>query len=120
MYRKPCARTLDRPILIFGLEPEELVLVGAVSGAILFLWDAFPALGAGAVLWIGLARVKEGRPPGYLFTLLHRTGLLRFLPLRVPHLVRPSLPGARRLVRLSPFRGNDDLVPSYWAGKTLL
>ena len=120
MYRKPCARTLDRPILIFGLEPEELVLVGAVSGAILFLWDAFPALGAGAVLWIGLSRVKEGRPPGYLFNLLHRTGLLRFLPLRVPHLVRPPLPGALRRIRLSAFRGHDELSASWWSGKPRL
>lgn len=120
MFRKPCARTLDRPILVFGLEPEELVLVGAVSGAILFVWDAFPAIGAGALLWIGLARVKEGRPPGYLFSLLHRTGLLRFLPLRVPHLVPPPLPGARRRVRLSPFGGNDELARSWWAGRPRL
>jgi len=119
MYRKPCARTLDRPILIFGLEPEDLLLVGGVSGVLLFVWDAFPALGAGALLWIGLSRVKAGRPPGFLFSLLHRTGALRFLPLRVPHLVRPPLPGARGLVRLSPFAGNDELASSYWAGKTL-
>lgn len=120
MYRKPCARTLDRPILIFGLEPEDLLLVGGVSGAILFAWDAFPAVGAGAFLWIGLSRVKAGRPPGFLFTLLYRTGVLRFLPLPVPHLVRPPLPGARQRIRLSPFPGNDELEKSYWIGKPLL
>ncbi len=41
-YRKACPRTLDRP----GLEPEELVLVGLVAGAILFVVDAVPAGGA--------------------------------------------------------------------------
>ena len=120
MYRKACARTLDRPILIFGLEPEDLVLVGCLSGAILFAWDAFPAIGAGALLWIGLARVKAGRPPGYLFSLLYRTGILRFLPLQVPHLVRPPLPGARRRIRLSAFPGNDEYAKSYWIGKPRL
>lgn len=118
--RRPCARTLDRPILIFGLEPEDLIFVGAVSGAILFFWDAFPALGAGAILWTGLARLKVGRPPGYLFYLLYRTGFLHLLPIRVPHLVRPPYPGARRRIRLSAFGGNHELARSWWADRPLL
>ncbi len=95
-FRKACPRTLDRPIVIFGLEPEELVLVGLVPGAILFLVDPIPAVLVGAGLWAGLSRIKAGKPPGHLYELLHRSGALRWAPpfLKAPHLVPP---GARYL-----------------------
>jgi hypothetical protein len=103
-YRKPCPRTLDRPIVVFGLEPEEFVFVGLVSGAILFTIDPVPAVIAGAVLWVGLSRLKAGKPPGYLYELAHRSGLLRWAPgfLRVPHLLPPGL------THLDAFPGGDD------------
>src|SRR5689334_9559330 len=64
-YRKSCPRTLDRPIMIFGLEPEDLVLVGLVAGIILFAIDAIPAVLTGAAIWVGLSRIKAGKPAGY-------------------------------------------------------
>lgn len=116
-FRKPCPRTLDRPIVIFGLEPEEFVMVGVVSGAILFLVDAIPAVLAGAALWLGLARVKAGKPPGHLFELFYRSGLLRWLPasFRAPHLL------PRRVRVLDAFEGVDDeQVREYWADRPRL
>lgn len=110
-FRKMCPRTLDRPIVIFGLEPEELVLVGVVSGALLFLVDAVPAVGTGAALWIGLGRLKAGKPPGHLYELAYRAGILRWLPdfLRVPHLLPP---GTRHLDAFPG--GDDDFADAYW------
>jgi type IV secretory pathway TrbD component len=116
-FRKPCAKTLDRPIVVFGLEPEELVLVGLVAGAILFLVDPVPAVGAGGALWLGLSRVKAGKPPGHLFELLHRSGLLRWAPdfFRAPQLLRPG----RRTLDAFP-GGNDDEIREYRSGRPRL
>ena len=116
-YRKACARTLDRPITVFGLEPEELVLIGLAAGAILFLWDPVPAVVVGIALWLGLSRLKAGKPPGHLFELLYRSGLLRGAPewLRAPHLL------PRELRRLDVFSGgNDDAVRRYWSDRPRL
>ena len=103
-YRKACPRTLDRPIVVFGLEPEELVLVGLASGAVMFLIDPVPAVLVGAALWLGLSRIKAGKPPGHVYELLYRSGLLRIGPsfLKVPHLV------PRRVKTLDAFDGGDD------------
>lgn len=108
---------MDRPIVIFGLEPEELVFVGLVAGAILFLVDAIPAVLTGAALWLGLSRVKAGRPPGYLYELFYRSGLLRWAPsfLRVPHLLRAQT----RYLDAFP-GGNDDVVREYWSDRPRL
>ena len=116
-YRKACPRTLDRPITVFGLEPEELVAVGLAAGTLLFLWDAVPAVVTGAGLWLGLSRIKAGRPPGHLFELLYRSGLLRRAPawLRAPHLV------PRHVRRLDVFPGgNDGEVRDYWSERPRL
>jgi hypothetical protein len=116
-FRKACARTLDRPIVIFGLEPEELVAVGMIAGLILFLVDPIPAVATGAALWLGISRLKAGKPPGHLFELAWRTGLLRRGPsfLRAPQLLPP------RLRRLDAFPGgDDDAVREYWSDRPRL
>ncbi len=116
-FRKSCPRTLDRPIMIFGLEPEDLVMVGLVAGLILFVIDAIPAVLTGTVLWVGLSRIKAGKPPGHVYELLYRSGLLRWAPsfLKVPHLIR------RGIRRLDAFPGGDDaVVAEYWADRPRL
>lgn len=113
LYRKPCPRTLDRPIQVFGLEPEDLVAVGLVAIVLLFLADGLLAVGTGLVLWIVLIRLKAGKPPGHLFALAYRHGLADLLPAALlPPQVLP-----RNLTRLSPFTGeeDDDLARSWWA-----
>jgi len=103
--------------MIFGLEPEDLVLVGLVAGAILFLVDAIPAVVSGAVLWVGLSRIKAGKPPGHVYELLYGSGLLRWAPsfLRVPHLIR------RGVTHLDAFPGgSDNLIAEYHADRPRL
>src|SRR5262245_8215532 len=116
-FRKACPRTLDRPIVLFGLEPEELVAVGLVAGVVRFVIDPVPAVVVGAVLWVGLARLKAGRPPGYLYELAYRSGMLHRTPefLRVPHLI------PRRVQYLDPFSGVDDeAARQYWGDRPRL
>ncbi len=116
MTRTPCLRTLDRPITIFGLEPEDLVAVAVVTSVLMFAVDPLPGLVTGAVLWIALLRLKGSKAPGHLYALAYRTGLLSIAPaiLRVPHLVRAPLPGKVRVVRLSAFPGPaDEETPAF-------
>jgi hypothetical protein len=103
--------------MIFGLEPEDLVLVGLVAGIILFVVDAVPAVLTGATLWIGVSRLKAGKPPGHVYSLLYRSGLLRWAPsfLRMPHLIR------RGITRLDAFpEGETDAVAEYWSDRPRL
>lgn len=113
LYRRPCPRTLDRPIQVFGLEPEDLVGVGLAAIVLLFLVDGLVAVGTGVGLWVTLLRLKAGKPPGHLYGLAYRHGVADLLPaaLRAPQVL------PRRVARLSPFSGeeDDDLARSWWS-----
>ena len=86
----------------------------------LFVTDPLLAVGAGFALWIALLRLKAGRPPGHLFYLAYRHGLLQALPrsLRPPHLLPPPSTREGRKLRLSPFSGEDDdddaVIRDWW------
>lgn len=110
MYRLPCLRTLDRPILIFGLEPEDMIVTLAIAAILMFVADPIVGVIAGVVLWVALKKVKGGKSPGFLYALLYRCGILSITPsiLRVPHLVRAPGPGPVRHVRLSGICGDAD------------
>ena len=116
-FRKACPRTLDRPIVVFGLEPEELVLIGLVAGGILIAIDPIPAVLVGAAGWIALSRLKEGKPPGYLYEAAHRNGLLD----RLPAAFRPShlLPAKVRYLDAFP-GGDSDVWRNYASGRPRL
>lgn len=61
--------------------------------------------------WSVLRRLKSGRPAGYLFYLLYRSGLARYLPplLRSRGLVMLPAPFAKnRCLRLSGFSNERD------------
>lgn len=115
---RSCARTLDRPITILGLEPEEFLLIGLAAGAVMFLVDPVPAVALGVGLAFALNRLKAGKPPGYLYGLLYRSGLARYLPraVRAPHLLPPPAPGRARRIHLSaaPAREEDHVGRFYW------
>jgi len=87
-FRKPCPRTLDRPIAFFGLEVEDLLAVLAIAGALLFTAGPIAGIVSGATLWFGLARIKRGKPPGHLTALLYSLRVFNWIPLGPPHLIR--------------------------------
>ncbi len=111
MAAKRCYRHLDRPFVVFlGLGPGDLFAI-LVGGAILMvLTNPIVGLVGGIVLGLGVKRLKEGKPRGYVFYLLYRSGLLRFLPeaCRPPYLVIPPPIAGERVLRFSGVPGEAD------------
>jgi len=110
MFAKACYRTLDRPLTILGVEPGDLVLVVLAALVVFLFVGQIAGILLGAALGALFRRVRRGKPPGYLFEVAYRHGLLRFLPsaFLVPHLVRPPLPWGEPVIRLSAFEGDID------------
>jgi len=94
---RKCARTIDKPLLLFGLEPEDVGVVALASGAAILFVDTFYA---GIVFfggWIFLRLLKKGKPQGYIVHLFYRYGV------RIKGLIDP--PGA--VSRYSVFRKEE-------------
>ena len=73
MNRK-CSRTLDKPILLFGLELEDIALLALIVGAGgLLVGPAIPGVIA-IIGWISLVVFKRGKPPGYILHWLYNQG----------------------------------------------
>jgi hypothetical protein len=111
MYAKRCYRALDRPLEFFGLEVEDWAALLFGSGALLLLAGPIPGCLAGAAGWIALRRLKSGRPPGYLFYLLYKSGLVHYTPsfFRARGLIAPPPPFARpRRITLDGFYSEKD------------
>ncbi|MBF0490645.1 MAG: hypothetical protein HQL15_08560 [Candidatus Omnitrophica bacterium] len=74
MNRK-CPQTLDKPILLFGLEMEDVALLGAVGGVgSILLGPLIPGV-LTIVGWILLMQFKRGKPTGYLIHVLYHQGV---------------------------------------------
>ena len=72
---KKCPRTIDKPILLFGLEPEDVGVLALASGAVMVFFDTFYA---GCVFfggWIFLRFIKKGKPEGYIAHLFYKHGV---------------------------------------------
>jgi hypothetical protein len=110
MFEKPCYRTLDRPLSILGLEPGDLVITVLVALIVFAGVSQILGIGLGLGLGFGLKRLKRGQPPGHLFYLAYRFGIVRFLPTGPPalHLVRPPLPWESPTAHFSAFEGDRD------------
>ena len=73
MDRK-CPRTLDKPILLFGLELEDVALLSLVAGVgSILIGPMFPGIIAMAG-WVILVRFKRDKPSGYLLHWLYKNG----------------------------------------------
>ncbi len=80
-----CSKTLDKPILLLGLDVEELVLLFFVSGLGGLLMHPFVS-GAGiAAGWGAILRLKKNKPQGYVLHWLYSHGL------RLPGLISPPV-----------------------------
>ncbi len=94
---KKCCRTIDRPLLLFGLEPEDVGILALISGFLIIFFDPFYA---GTVFfggWILLRIMKQGKPQGYLAHLFYKHGV------RIKGLIDPP----ERVGRYSVFGGGD-------------
>lgn len=71
---KICHRTIDRPLLILGLELEDIGLLAGVSGAVMVFYDTF----YGGMVFFGgwwlIMFLKRGKPQGYITHLLYKLG----------------------------------------------
>jgi hypothetical protein len=111
MSPRPCYRHLDRPIVaLWGLEPADLLAIFLATAALLVLANVAAALLGGTLVGLGLKTLKAGKPRGYGFALLYRSGLLRWAPesLRPPFLAPPPPMAGERTLRLSAAPGPED------------
>ena len=94
---RKCARTIDKPLLLFGLEPEDVGILALTCGATILFFDAFYAGIAFFGGWMFLRLIKQGRPQGYITHLLYKHGI------RIKGLIEPP----KIVSRYSVFRGED-------------
>lgn len=72
---KPCPRTIDRPLLILGLEGEDVAVILLLCGVPAIMFSPAVPLIALFFLWPCLAAFKRGKPEGYLIHWLYRQGV---------------------------------------------
>ena len=82
-----CPTELDSPVLIFGLEVEDIAAIcGVMVFSALFLFEGIiPVFFVTAGFGSALRRLKKGRAPGVLLHLMHRWDIMRIsgvLPVR--------------------------------------
>ena len=82
MYRK-CPQTLDKPILICGLDVEELALLALIEGIGSILIGLIVPSIICLFGWFILIQSKKNKPLGYLLHLLYTKGF------EVPGLIPP-------------------------------
>jgi hypothetical protein len=83
---RPCPKTIDKPLFILGLEPEDMALLMLGFGVPAILISPAVPLGCILFAWPALAAFKRGKPEGYVLHALYRLGF----PL--PGLVAPGAP----------------------------
>ena len=74
MNRK-CPITLDKPILMFGLEMEDVCLLGLIGGVGSILCGPIVPGILAIMGWIILMQFKRGKPSGFLIHWLYHQGM---------------------------------------------
>jgi hypothetical protein len=111
MIARRCYRHLDRPfVVLLGLGPLDLFTILIGGGVLMAATNPIVGLVGGIFLGAGIKKLKEGKPRGYVFSLLYRSGLIGCAPaaLRPPYLVRPPRWGKSRVLRFSGVPGPED------------
>lgn len=70
-----CPRTIDRPLLILGLEGEDVAMLMLVFGTPAVLLTPTVPLMLLFIGWPLLAAIKRGRPEGFMVHLIYRLGV---------------------------------------------
>ena len=75
MKMRACPKTIDKPLLILGLEGEDIAVLMFCFGIPAILIS--PAIPLGLILaaWPALVWFKRGKPEGYVLHALYRIGL---------------------------------------------
>ena len=105
---RQCPKTLDKPILLFGLELEDLgILLFLGGGGGLFLGPIIPGIAA-IFGWIGLVQFKRDKPSGYILHRLYEYGLQ--LPGLLPPLRKANYYGVYGTHSITKFTFSRALV----------
>jgi hypothetical protein len=75
MKLRACPKTIDKPLLILGLEGEDIAVLMLFFGIPAILISPAIPLGLILVAWPGLVCFKRGKPEGYVLHALYRIGL---------------------------------------------
>lgn len=75
MIMRPCPKTIDKPLLILGLEGEDVAVLMLVFGMPAILISPAIPLGLIFVAWPALVAFKRGKPQGYVLHALYRLGV---------------------------------------------
>jgi len=94
---KKCPRNIDKPLLLFGLEPEDVGVLVMVSGLLILFSDTFYAGIAFFGGWVFLRALKQNKPQGYITHLFYNHGI------RIKGLIEP----VKKLSRYSVFTKED-------------
>jgi hypothetical protein len=73
--RRKCPRTLDKPILLFGLEVEDVGLLGATVGVGSLIFGPIVPGVLSIAGWFILIQFKKDKPTGYLIHWLYNAGI---------------------------------------------
>ena len=70
-----CSRTIDKPLLILGLEGEDIAVLMGLFGVPAILFNpAIPVI-LFFVMWPVLAVAKRGKPEGYMLHFMYFLGV---------------------------------------------
>jgi type IV conjugative transfer system protein TraL len=72
---KICPRTIDKPLLIGGLEIEDIAILVLGYGLPALIFNPIIPLLAFGVSWPVLVFIKRGKPEGYMLHLLYSYGM---------------------------------------------
>ena len=72
---RACPKTIDKPLLLLGLEGEDVAVLMLCCGIPAILISPGVPLGLVLIAWPALAWFKRGKPEGYVLHALYRAGL---------------------------------------------